>query len=138
MKTMTIIVRDDSYDKILTPLAFAYLQASEGIQVDMLFVNWSVRVLTEEGARNLRVQGEYADQDQWVRDQVEKAGIPSDIYMLMQAIKETGCVNFYGCSLAAAVFDVDENSLIPEAEGIVGASWFLNEKADRADYNQTF
>ena len=138
MKTMTIIVRDDSYDKILTPLAFAYLQASEGIQVDMLFVNWSVRVLTEEGARNLRVQGEYADQDQWVRDQVEKAGIPSDIYMLMQAIKETGCVNFYGCSLAAAVFGVDENSLIPEAEGIVGASWFLNEKADKADYNQTF
>ncbi len=96
MKSMTIIVRDDSYDKILTPLAFAYLQASEGIQVDMLFVNWSVRTLTEEGARNLRVQGEYADQDQWVRDQVEKAGIPSDIYMLMQAIKETGCVNFYG------------------------------------------
>jgi len=138
MKSMTIIVREDSYDKILTPLAFAYLQASEGIQVDMLFVNWSVRALTEEGAKNLKVQGEYADKDQWVRDQVEKAGIPNDIYTLIKAIKETECVNFYGCSLAAAVFGVDESSLIPEAEGIVGASWFLNEKADKADYNQTF
>ncbi len=138
MKSMTIIVREDSYDKILTPLAFAYLQASEGIQVDMLFVNWSVRALTEEGAKNLKVQGEYADKDQWVRDQVEKAGIPNDIYTLIKAIKETGCVNLYGCSLAAAVFGVDESSLIPEAEGIVGASWFLNEKADKADYNQTF
>jgi len=138
MKSMTIIVREDSYDKILTPLAFAYLQASEGIQVDMLFVNWAVRALTEEGAKNLKVQGEYADKDQWVRSQVEKAGIPNDIYTLIKAIKETGCVNFYGCSLAAAVFGVDEGSLIPEAEGIVGASWFLNEKADKADYNQTF
>jgi peroxiredoxin family protein len=138
MKSMTIIVREDSYDKILTPLAFAYLQASEGIQVDMLFVNWSVRALTEEGAKNLKVQGEYADKDQWVRDQVEKAGIPNDIYTLIKAIKETECVSFYGCSLAAAVFGVDESSLIPEAEGIVGASWFLNEKADKADYNQTF
>ncbi|MCK5394528.1 MAG: DsrE/DsrF/DrsH-like family protein [Gammaproteobacteria bacterium] len=138
MKSMTIIVREDSYDKILTPLAFAYLQASEGIQVDMLFVNWSVRALTEEGAKNIKVQGEHADKDQWVRDQVEKAGIPNDIYTLIKAIKEMECVNFYGCSLAAAVFGVDEGSLIPEAEGIVGASWFLNEKADKADYNQTF
>lgn len=138
MKSMTIIVREDSYDKILTPLAFAYLQASEGIQIDMLFVNWAVRALTEEGAKNLKVQGEYAEKDQWVREQVTKAGIPNDIYTLIKAIKETECVNFYGCSLAAAVFGVDESSLIPEAEGIVGASWFLNEKADKADYNQTF
>jgi len=138
MKSMTIIVREDSYDKILTPLAFAYLQASEGIQVDMLFVNWAVRALTEEGAKNIKVQGEYADKDQWVRDQVEKAGLPNDIYTLIKAIKGTECVNFYGCSLAAAVFGVDESSLIPEAEGIIGASWFLNEKADKADYNQTF
>jgi len=138
MKSMTIIVREDSYDKILTPLAFAYLQASEGVQVDMLFVNWAVLALTEEGAKKIKVQGEYADRDQWVREQVAKAGIPNDIYTLIKAIKETGSVNFYACSLAAAIFGVDKDSLIPEAEGIVGASWFLNEKADKADYNQTF
>jgi len=138
MKSMTIIVREDSYDKILTPLAFAYLQASEGVQVDMLFVNWAVLALTEKGAKNIKVQGEYADRDQWVREQVAKAGIPNDIYTLIKAIKETGCVNFYACSLAATIFGVDTDSLIPEAEGIIGASWFLNEKADKADYNQTF
>jgi len=138
MKSMTIIVREDSYDKILTPLAFAYLQASEGVQVDMLFVNWAVLALTEAGAKKIKVQGEYADRDQWVREQVAKAGIPNDIYTLVKAIKETGSVNFYACSLAATIFGVDTDSLIPEAEGIVGASWFLNEKADKADYNQTF
>ena len=128
MKSMAIIVRDDSYDKILTPLAFAYLQAAEGCQVDMLFVNWAVLALTEEGARKIKIQGGHADQDPWVREQVAKAGLPNDIHVLIKALKDTGNV----------IFGVDENNLIPEASGIVGASWFLNEKAATAEHCQYF
>ena len=138
MKSMAIIVRDDSYDKILTPLAFAYLQAAEGCQVDMLFVNWAVLALTEEGARKIKIQGGHADQDPWVREQVAKAGLPNDIHVLIKALKDTGNVNFYACSLASTIFGVDENNLIPEASGIVGASWFLNEKAATAEHCQYF
>ncbi len=138
MQSMAIIVRDDSYDKILTPLSFAYLQAAEGTQVDMLFVNWAVRALTEEGARALRVDGRHADQDPWVRRQVEKAGLPPEIYDIIKAIKSTGNATLYACSLAATIFDVDKDNLIPEAEAIVGASWFLHEKAAQADHCQYF
>ena len=138
MKSMAIVVRDDSYDKLLTPFAFAYLQAAEGCDVDMLFVNWAVLVLTEEGARNIKVQGDHADDDQWVRDRVAKAGLPNDLNQLIKALKETGHVNFYACSLASAIFGVDENNLIPEASGIIGASWFLNEKAHKAEHYQYF
>jgi peroxiredoxin family protein len=138
MKSMAIVVRDDSYDKLLTPFAFAYLQAAEGCQVDMLFVNWAVLALTEDGAKAIKVQGEHADKDLWVREQVAKAGLPNDINVLIKALKETGCVNFYACSLASKIFGVDDNNLIPEAEGIIGASWFLNEKAHKADHCQYF
>jgi len=138
MKTLAIVVRDDSYDKLLTPFAFAYLQAAEGCQVDMLFVNWAVLALTEQGAQKIKVQGDHAAQDQWVRDQVAKAGLPNDINTLIKALKETGNVNFYACSLASQIFGVDENNLISEAEGIIGASWFLNEKAAPADHCQYF
>jgi len=53
-------------------------------------------------------------------------------------LKASGCVNFYACSLAGAIFGVNESNLIPEAEGIVGASWFLNDKAAKADHCQYF
>ncbi|MEH6544131.1 MAG: DsrE family protein [Porticoccaceae bacterium] len=138
MKTMAIIVRDDGYDKILTPLAFAYFAASEGVQVDMLFVNWAVLALTEDGARALKIDGAHADQDALVRERVAAAGLPNDINTLLKALKETGNVNFYACSLAATLFGVDENNIIPEATGITGAAWFINDKADKADHCQYF
>ncbi len=138
MKSMAIVVREDSYDKILTPFAFAYLQASEGCEVDMLFVNWAVRALTEEGAKAIRIQGDHAKDDAWVRKQVANAGLPSEIPDLIKALKETGKVNFFACSLAASIFGVNEDNLMPEASGIVGASWFVNEKAANADHCQYF
>ena len=138
MKTLAIVVRDDSYDKILTPLAFAYLQSSEGTEVDLLFVNWAVLALTVNGAKALEVEGRHHDQDAWVRVQVAKAGLPNDIYALLKALKETGHVHFYACSLAATIFGVTKENLIPEATGIVGASWFLNEKASKAEHCQYF
>jgi len=138
MKSMAIVVRDDSYDKLLTPFAFAYLQAAEGCEVDMLFVNWAVRALTEEGARDIRIRGAHEDEDAWVREQVARAGLPADLRELEKALKATGKVNFYACSLAASIFGVDEKNLVPEASGIVGASWFINEKAARADHTQYF
>ncbi len=138
MKTMAIVIRDDAYDKILTPLAFAYLVAAEGTQVDLLFVNWAVKALTVEGAAKLHIDGAHAAAEPMVREGVAKAGLPTDIYAIIQALKSTGCVNFYACSLAGAIFGVNEGNLMPEASGIVGAAWFLNEKAVKADHCQYF
>ena len=138
MKSMAIVVRDDAYDKILTPLVFAYLASAEGTHVDILFVNWAVKALTAEGARNLCMDGRHAADEAMVRESVAKAGLPNDIYEILKALKASGFVNFYACSLAGAIFGVNESNLIPEAESIVGASWFLNEKAAKADHCQYF
>jgi peroxiredoxin family protein len=138
MKSMAIVIRDDSYDKILTPLAFAYLTAVEGTQVDILFVNWAVKALTADGAAALRIDGRHGAEEEMVRTGVAKAGLPTEVYDLIKALKATGSVNFYACSLAGAIFGVNETNLIPEASGIVGAAWFLNEKAVTADHCQYF
>jgi peroxiredoxin family protein len=127
MNRIAIVVRDDAYDKVLTPLAFAFTAAASNTEVEMLFVNWAVRLLSEKGEPG---PSSHPEAEEWLRSQVAKAGLPPHVRDILKALKATGKVRFYACSLASQIFEVAEGDLIPEAEGIVGAGWFLEEKAN--------
>jgi len=138
LKRLAIVIRDDAFDRLYTPLTFAYVAASRGIEVDILFVLWAVRVLTVEGAKSAKIDTQHAQEDEWFREKLRSDGDPSTIHEFLQALKETGKVRFYGCSIAASTFGVHPSQLVPEAEGIADALWFVEEKALRADHCQYF
>ena len=138
LQRLAIVVRDDAYDRLYTPLTFAYVAASKGAQVDILFVLWAVRVLTEQGAKTVSFSLQHALEAEWFQQRLRNDGDPQTIHDFLKLVKQTGKVRLYGCRLAAATFEVNESELIGEADGIVDALWFLEEKAIQADHCQYF
>jgi peroxiredoxin family protein len=138
LKRLAIVIRNDAFDQLYTPLTFAYVAASKGTQVDILFVLWAVRVLTEKGAKAVKIDPQHAAEGAWFQEQLRRDGDPPAIGDFLQAVKRTGNVRLYGCPLAAATFDVDGSQLVKEADGLVDAVWFLEEKATKADHCQYF
>lgn len=138
MEHMTIVVREDAYDRMLTPLTFAYTQASKGVKVDMLFVLWAVRALTSDGLNALELSKEHSDQDNWLKERLRAVGGSPELKQLVTDIIKTGNAQLYACKYAAATFEVDESQLIAGVGGIVDPGWFLSEKACKADHCQYF
>ncbi len=139
-KNVSMIIRNSDYDKIITPLGFAFMLAAEDVHVDIMFVSKAVAALREEGALQVRVTGDSAKDTQyeWLRQEIVKVGFPADIAEILQGLKGTGNVNIYGCSTAAAIFGVTEDNMLPGMDGVVGGGWFLLEIAMKADLSLTF
>ncbi len=138
MKKLAIIVREDAYDRVLTPLAFAWLAAASGTTVDLLFVNWAARLLLPGEAARARVASAHADQDGWLKDQVAAAGLPKDLGALLLNVHESEHVHFWVCSLAAQIFGVTAEATDSLCDGVIGATTFLHEYAAPADLTMTF
>jgi peroxiredoxin family protein len=138
LERLAIVIREDAFDRVLTPLTFAFLEARQGTEVDVLFTLWSVKLLTEDGLKSAKMSPGHAAQECWLRERLERDGDPTELHDFLAALKETGKVRLHGCKYAAMTFDVGKDDLVSEADGIVDPGWFLREKCLAADHCQYF
>ena len=138
LNRVAIVIRDDAFDRLLTPLTFAWELGRSGVEVDVLFVLWAVRVLTPEGAAQVRIDPRYSDREAWLRERLQRDGDPLEIRDFLTLVKSTGHVRLHGCRFAAQTFDVAPENLLPEAEGIIDPGEFLRTIVTRADHCQYF
>ncbi|HSK46417.1 MAG TPA: hypothetical protein VLA05_00260 [Coriobacteriia bacterium] len=131
MDRLAIIVRDDNYMRIQTPLSFAYDFAARGAKVDVLFLSMALRALTPEGARSLCMDGRHENEEPWLRQRLEDVGVPVHVDELLRAIVGAGEVSLVGCRDTAEVLNITEADLMPEATGLVDSSKFIEDVADR-------
>jgi peroxiredoxin family protein len=138
LNRLAIVVRDDAFDRLLTPLTFAFEMGRQGVEVDVLFVLWAVRVLSKDGVKEVRMDPRLAGREAWLKQRLERDGDPLEIHDFLRLLKSTGKVRLHACRLAAMTFDVVEEDLLPEAEGIMDPGSFLKEIAMKADHCQYF
>jgi peroxiredoxin family protein len=138
IRRLAIVVRDDAFDRLLTPLTFAWEFGRRGVEVDVLFVLWASRVLTREGVQQTQMDPSVADRKAWLIERLQHEGAPTDLHGFIKAAHATGHVRFHACRLAAITFGVEEHDLLPEAEGIIDPAVFMETAAVRADHCQYF
>jgi len=130
VERLTIVIRDDNYIRIQTPLSFAYDYAQRGVAVDVLFVSLALRALTPEGAEALRVDGTHAEEELWLRQRLAAVGVPPGMHQWLREIVQAGAVTLNGCMDTAEVLEIQEADLIPEASGLVDSSQFIQDAID--------
>ncbi len=135
---LALIVRDNTFDRLLSPLTFALEMGRRGVDIDMLFVLDALRVLTREGIRQVIVDSRHALREPWLRARLAEDDASIEVHGLIRSLHATGRIRIFGCLVAASDLDIRLRDLLPEVEGIIDPDVFLNDIAAHADHCQHF
>ena len=136
---LVLVVTKDTLDQVYPPLILATTAASSGMEVDVYFTFWGLRLLDKRshGRTKLASVGNPAlpmpnilgvlpgmtgMATRMMKGKIKKywPTIPE----MMQQAKDLG-VRFHACSPTMGLMNIKESDLIPLTDDIVGASTFL-------------
>ncbi len=138
MQKMSIIISNDAFDAILTPFDFIYLGTAIYDEINVLFVGFAARLMTKEGIKTAENYLIHKNMLNELKEGLKRIGLKDNLYSIIQELKRNEGIHFYICSSAAAKFSITDEMLLPEIDGIVGATWFLIEKANKSEIFMQF
>jgi predicted peroxiredoxin len=111
-KLIIILVNTDpsNGEELGAPFFQATVAAAMDYEVDVVCTATAGKLMKKGVAENL----------------VVKEGSPKNVYEFIQDAHEAG-VKFYCCSPNLDLFDMTEDDLIPECEGIVGGAYVIEQ-----------
>lgn len=137
---LVLVVTKDTIDQVYPPLILATTAAASGMEVDVYFTFWGLKLLDRKSHNTTKLAsvgnpalpmpnilgvlpGMTAMATRMMKGKIKKYW-PTIPEMMRQA-KEMG-VRFHACSPTMGLLGMSEKDLIPLADDIVGASTFLD------------
>lgn len=137
---LVLVVTKDTIDQVYPPLILATTAAASGMEVDVYFTFWGLKLLDKKSHGKTKLAsvgnpalpmpnilgilpGMTAMATRMMKGKIKKywPTIPE----MMQQAKEMG-VRFHACSPTMGLMGMSEKDLIPLTDDIVGASTFLD------------
>lgn len=137
---LVLVITNETLDKVYPPMILATTAAASGMDVDIYFTFWGLKLLEKKSHTKTKlasvgnpampmpnilgiIPGMTAMATNMMKGKIKKfwPTIPE----MMQQAKEMG-VKFHACSPTMGLMGMKEKDLIPLTDGVCGASTFLD------------
>src|SRR3989344_6766966 len=136
-ETYAFIVKDGHFESLLYALNFASIAAVSKKRVRILFVGWAASKLIKGNLEKIDLPSSLDEQKNTFIDQIKK-NKSGNLQELLRLVKSAGDVKIFVCTLAASIWGVTRENMIPEVDDIIGSPNFLLEQAKDARQVLTF
>jgi len=131
------IIKDGHFENILYALNFASIMAVTKKKVRILFVGWAASKLIKGNLEKIDLPSSLFDQKNSFIEQLKKHK-SHNLEELLKLVKSSGDVKIFVCTLAASIWNVNKENMIPEVDGIIGSPNFILHEAKDAKQILTF
>ena len=135
--TYALIIKDGHFESLLYAFNFASIAAVSNKKVRILFIGWAASKLIKGNLEAIDIPSSIQDQKSDFIEKLKKHKC-QNLEELIQLVKSAGDVKIYVCTLAASIWGVTRENMIPEVDDIIGSPNFLLHEAKDAEQILTF
>lgn len=135
--TYAFIIKDGNFESLLYAFNFASIAAVSNKKVRILFVGWAASKLIKGNLEVIDIPSSLQNLKGVFVEQLKKHKC-HDLRELLEVVKSAGDVKIYICTLAASIWGVTRENMIPEVDDIIGSPNFLLQEAKDAEQILTF